>query len=50
MKKQCKPIKKEYLWIAFGVGAALALCLPSVWITRILAVCVIILGILCCKS
>jgi len=47
MAKKCKT---HYLWIAFGVGAALALFLPSVWITRILAICVIILGILCCKK
>ncbi|MBR1763212.1 MAG: hypothetical protein IJ731_07605 [Eubacterium sp.] len=47
MTKKCK---RDYLWIAFGIGATLALILPTIWITRILAVCVIILGILCCKN
>ncbi|MBQ7740631.1 MAG: hypothetical protein IJT65_05295 [Eubacterium sp.] len=42
--------KKNYLWIAFGVGCVLALCLPSVWTTRILAIMVTILGIVCCKK
>ncbi len=45
-----KLIKASYLWIAFGVGCTVALFLPSVWITRILAVTVIILGIMCCKK
>ena len=46
MMKICK---KEYLWIAFGLGAAICLFLPTVWITRVLALCVVILGILCCR-
>ena len=48
MKKDM--VKKNYLWIAFGVGCVLALCLPTVWTTRILAIVVIILGIICCKK
>ncbi len=47
MKKMCR---RDYLWIAFGVGCVLACCLPTVWITRILAIVVIILGIMCCKK
>lgn len=48
MKFKC--VKSSYLWIAFGAGCAIALFLPAVWITRILAVSVIILGVLCCKK
>ncbi len=45
-----KLVKSTYLWIAFGAGCAIALCLPTVWITRILAVMVIVLGVMCCKK
>ena len=41
-------VKKNYLFIAFGIGCVVALCLPTVWTTRILAVMVILLGILIC--
>ena len=41
-------IKSNYLWIAFGAGCVLALCLPTVWTTRILAIAVIILGVMIC--
>lgn len=47
MKKMCR---RDYLWIAFGVGCVVACCCPTVWIARILAVAVIILGIMCCKK
>lgn len=47
MKKMCR---REFLWIAFGAGCVIACCCPTVWITRILAVVVIILGIICCKK
>ncbi|MFQ9064512.1 hypothetical protein [Eubacterium sp.] len=48
MKKMCK---KDYLWIAFGLGCVMACCLPAVWVTRILAIAVIILGIIiCCRK
>ena len=43
-------VRKELLWIAFGVGCVAACCLPTIWITRVLAVAVIILGIICCKK
>lgn len=46
MKKMCR---REFLWIAFGGGCVVACCLPTVWITRILAIVVIVLGIICCK-
>lgn len=47
MKKMCR---RDYLWIAFGAGCVVACCFSSVWIARILAVVVIILGIMCCKK
>ncbi|MGN0517025.1 hypothetical protein [Eubacterium sp.] len=48
MNKMCK---RDFLWIAFGCGCVLACCLPTIWITRILAIAVIILGILiCCRK
>ncbi|MGN0522990.1 MAG: hypothetical protein ACI4IG_01825 [Eubacterium sp.] len=47
MKKMCR---REFLLIAFGVGCVLACCLPTVWVTRVLAIMVIILGILCCRK
>ena len=47
MKKMCK---RDYVWIAFGAGCVVALCLPTVWTTRILALVVIILGIICCRK
>lgn len=47
MKKMCR---RDYLWIAFGVGCVLACCLPNEWLTGILAIVVIILGIICCKK
>ncbi len=40
---------RDMIFVAFGVGCVIALCLPTVWTTRILAVAVIILGLLCCK-
>ena len=43
-------VKKSYLFVAFGAGCALALCVPAVWTTRILAVTVIVLGVLCCQK
>ena len=46
--KKTECVKIEYLWIAFGVGSALSLFLPTVWITRILALVVIILGVMLC--
>ena len=39
-------VRKEFLWIAFGVGCVAACCLPTIWITRILSIVVIILGIM----
>ena len=45
-----KMCRRDYLWIAFGVGCVAACCLPTIWITRVLAVVVIILGILSCKK
>ncbi|MCI9111489.1 MAG: hypothetical protein K2K71_05590 [Eubacterium sp.] len=47
MKKMCR---RDFLWIAFGVGCVITICLPTSWLIRILAVVVIILGILCCKK
>ena len=47
MKKMCR---RDFLWIAFGAGCVIACCCPTVWITRILAIVVIILGIICCKK
>lgn len=48
MKRMCK---KDYLWIAFGLGCILACCLPTVWLTRVLAMAIIILGIIiCCRK
>ena len=43
-------VKKSVVIIAFGTGCALALCLPTLWTTRILALTVIILGVLCCQK
>lgn len=43
-------LSKNLIFVAFGVGCTVALCLPTVWTTRILAVTVIILGIICAKS
>ncbi|MCR5207985.1 MAG: hypothetical protein K6C14_05855 [Eubacterium sp.] len=48
MRYKC--VRISYLWIAFGAGCAAALFLPTVWITRVLAVSVIVLGVLCCKK
>lgn len=50
MKYQSDKINKNIVFVAFGAGCAIALCLPTVWTTRILAVVVIILGLICCKS
>ncbi len=47
MKKLCK---SDYIWIAFGAGCIIALCLPTVWMTRILSVVVIVLGVICLKK
>ena len=47
MKKMCR---RDFLWLAFGFGCVLAICLPSAWLLRILAFAVIILGIICCKK
>ncbi len=47
MKGCCKT---NYLFVAFGAGCAIALFLPAVWITRILALTVIVLGVLCCRK
>ncbi|MDY3812642.1 hypothetical protein [Eubacterium sp.] len=48
MNKKCK---RDYLFVAFGVGCVLACCLPTIWVTRMLAVSVIILGIIiCCRK
>ncbi|MGN0528133.1 MAG: hypothetical protein ACI4IE_03290 [Eubacterium sp.] len=46
MNKTCK---RSFLFIAFGAGCVIACCLPTVWVTRVLAIVVIILGIICCK-
>ncbi|MBQ8980674.1 MAG: hypothetical protein IJ077_03595 [Eubacterium sp.] len=50
MRNQSDRINKNLVFVAFGAGCAIALCLPTVWTTRILAVVVIILGLICCKS
>lgn len=47
MKKMCR---RDFLWIAFGLGCVLAICLPVEWLVRILAVAVIILGLICCTK
>ena len=41
---------RNLIFVAFGAGCAIALFLPTVWTTRILAVVVIILGLICCKG
>ena len=46
--KECR--KRNYVWIAFGVGCVISLCLPAVWVTRILAGVIIVLGIMVVKS
>jgi hypothetical protein len=46
MKNKC--VRRELLWLAFGVGCIITLFLPTVWITRILSLAVIILGITIC--
>ncbi len=43
-------VNKNLVFVAFGAGCAIALCLPTVWTTRILAVTVIVLGIICARS
>lgn len=43
-------VKRNYLYVAFGAGCAVSLFLPAVWTTRILAVTVIVLGVLCCQK
>ncbi len=45
----CGP-KKNFMWVAFGIGCAISLCLPAVWVTRILAGVIIVLGIMVVKS
>lgn len=47
----CKkpPGKKNFMWLAFGLGCVIAVTLPAVWVTRILAVVVIILGVIVAK-
>ncbi len=47
MKKMCR---RDFLWIAFGLGCVVSVCLPDAWIARVLAFVVIILGIMCCKK
>ena len=42
--------RKNYMWVAFGVGCIISLCLPAVWVTRILAAVIIILGVIVVKS
>lgn len=50
MKNTCyNKSAKNLIFVAFGAGCAVALCLPTVWTTRILALCVIVLGIICCR-
>ena len=41
--------RKNLMWLAFGIGCMIALCLPAVWVTRILAAVVIILGVMVIK-
>jgi len=43
-------VNKNLVFVAFGAGCAIALCLPTVWTTRILAVVVIVLGVICCRG
>ena len=45
-----KTVSVNFIWVAFGAGCVVALCLPTVWITRVLAVVVVILGLICCKK
>ncbi len=45
-----KDVPKGFLWIAFGAGCVIAICLPTAWLIRILSIVVIILGIICCKN
>ncbi|UKI23586.1 MAG: hypothetical protein L6V88_03835 [Anaerotruncus sp.] len=47
MKKMCR---RDFLWLAFGIGCVVTICLPEAWLVRVLAVAVIILGIICCKK
>ena len=47
MKKFCF---KNYAWAAFGIGCIIALCLPAVWVTRILAAVIIVLGFIVVKG
>ncbi|CCY67158.1 unknown [Clostridium sp. CAG:678] len=47
MKKMCR---RDFLWLAFGIGCAITICLPVEWLVRILAIAVIILGIICCTK
>ncbi len=47
MKKMCR---RDFLWLAFGVGCVITICLPVEWLVRVLAVAVIILGIICCTK
>lgn len=48
--RECYKKKGNFIWIAFGVGCIISLCLPAVWVTRILAGVIIILGIMVVKS
>lgn len=47
MKKMCR---RDFLWLAFGIGCVITMCLPVEWLVRILAIAVIILGIICCTN
>ena len=40
VKKMCR---RDFLWIAFGAGLVIACCCPTIWVTRILAIAVIVL-------
>lgn len=43
-------VNKSFVFIAFGAGSALALCLPTIWTTRVLALALVAVGVMCCQK